>query len=56
VALDAGAEGEKVRVQNLTSHAFLFAEVVGPGKVRITPDSPPALQTAPARFDRRLEQ
>jgi flagella basal body P-ring formation protein FlgA len=56
VALDAGAEGEKVRVQNLTSHAFLFAQVVGPGKVRITPDSPPALQTAPARFDRRLEQ
>jgi flagellar basal body P-ring formation protein FlgA len=55
VALDAGAEGEKVRVQNLTSHAFLFAQVVGPGKVRITPDSPPALPTAPARFDRRLE-
>ncbi len=38
VALDAGAEGEKVRVQNLTSHAFLFAQVIGPGKVRITPD------------------
>jgi flagellar basal body P-ring formation protein FlgA len=56
VALDAGAEGERVRVQNLTSHAFLFAQVVGPGKVRITPDSPPALPTAPARFDRRLEQ
>ncbi len=56
VALDAGAAGEKVRVQNLTSHAFLVAEVVGAGKVRITPDSPPALQTAPARFDRRLEQ
>jgi flagella basal body P-ring formation protein FlgA len=56
VALDAGAEGAKVRVQNLTSHAFLFAEVVGPGRVRITPDSPPALPTAPARYDRRLDQ
>jgi flagella basal body P-ring formation protein FlgA len=55
VALDAGAEGEKVRVQNMTSHAFMFAQVIGPGKVRVTPDSPPALPTAPARFDRRLE-
>jgi flagellar basal body P-ring formation protein FlgA len=63
VALDAGAQGEKVRVQNLTSHAFLFAQVIGPGKVRVTPDSPAplanssaALPTAPARFDRRVEQ
>jgi flagella basal body P-ring formation protein FlgA len=56
MALDAGAEGEKVRVQNLASHAFLFAEVVGPGRVRVTPDAPPALPTAPARYDRRLDQ
>jgi flagellar basal body P-ring formation protein FlgA len=56
IALDAGADGERVRVQNLSSHAFLFAQVVGPGKVRITPDAPPALPTAPGRFDRRLEQ
>jgi flagella basal body P-ring formation protein FlgA len=56
VALDAGAEGEKVRIQNLTSHAFLFAQVIGPGQVRVTPESPPALPTAPARFDRRTEQ
>jgi flagellar basal body P-ring formation protein FlgA len=56
VALDAGAEGEKIRVQNPTSHAFLFAEVVGPGKVQITPDSPPAFQTVPPRYDQRLEQ
>ena len=56
VALDAGAEGEKIRVQNLTSRAFLFAEVVGPGQVRVTPDAPAALQTAPAALrsaDRR---
>jgi flagella basal body P-ring formation protein FlgA len=54
VALDAGAEGDKIRVQNLNSHAFLFAEVVGPGQVRITPDAPAALRTAPARFDRNI--
>jgi flagella basal body P-ring formation protein FlgA len=54
VALDAGAEGEKIRVQNITSHAFLFARVIGPGHVRVTPDAPAALPTAPARFDRRL--
>jgi flagellar basal body P-ring formation protein FlgA len=56
VAIDAGAEGEKVRVQNLTSHAYLMAEVVGPGKVRVTPEVPAALQTAPVRFDRRIIQ
>jgi flagella basal body P-ring formation protein FlgA len=54
VALDAGAEGERVRVQNTTSHAFLFAEVIGPGQVRVTPDAPPALPTAPVRYDRRI--
>ena len=53
-ALDDGAAGDKIRIQNTTSHAFLFAEVVGPGQVRVTTDSPPALQTVPARFDRRL--
>ncbi len=26
IALDAGAEGDKIRVQNMTSHAFLFAQ------------------------------
>jgi flagella basal body P-ring formation protein FlgA len=54
VALDAGVDGERIRVQNMTSHAFLFAQVVGPGQVRVTPDAPPALPMAPARFDRRL--
>jgi flagellar basal body P-ring formation protein FlgA len=56
VALDAGAEGDKVRVQNLTSRAYLFAQVIGPGKVRVTPDSPAALTTIPARYAQRLEQ
>jgi flagellar basal body P-ring formation protein FlgA len=54
VALDAGAEGEKIRVQNMTSKAFLFAQVIGPGQVRVTPDAPAALPIAPARFDRRI--
>jgi flagella basal body P-ring formation protein FlgA len=54
IAIDAGADGEQIRVQNITSHAFLFARVVGPGQVRVTPDAPPALPTAPARFDGRL--
>lgn len=52
LALDAGAEGEKIRVQNPTSHAFLFAEVIGPGQVRITPDAPAALRSIPALSDR----
>ena len=53
VAIDGGAEGDKVRVQNLTSRAYLFAQVIGPGRVRITPGSP-ALASLPARFDQRL--
>lgn len=54
IALDTGAEGERIRVQNITSHAYLFAQVVGPGQVRVTPDAPPALPTAPPRFESRL--
>jgi flagellar basal body P-ring formation protein FlgA len=53
VALDAGAERDEIRVQNMTSHAFLFARVVGPGQVRVTPNAPAALQTVPARYARR---
>jgi flagella basal body P-ring formation protein FlgA len=55
IALDAGADGEKIRVQNITSHAYLFAQVVGPGQVRVTPDAPAALPTVPVRFDRRMD-
>ena len=53
LAIDTGADGEKIRVQNITSHAFLFAEVVGPGQVRVMPDAPAALATVPVPFDRR---
>jgi flagella basal body P-ring formation protein FlgA len=54
VALEAGAEGDKIRVQNMNSHAFMAAEVVGPGLVRINPNAPAAMPTAPARFDRNV--
>lgn len=56
VALDAGAEGEKVRVQNLTSKAFLFAEVTGRGQVRVLPNAGAALPTVPARYDSRYNR
>jgi flagella basal body P-ring formation protein FlgA len=56
VAMEAGAEGERIRVQNQTSHALLFAEVIGPGQVRVMPDSAGALPPPSAHFDRRLAQ
>src|SRR5271165_1739372 len=54
IAIDAGADGEVIRVQNINSRLFLFARVVGPGQVSVTPDAPAAFQTIPARFDRRV--
>jgi flagella basal body P-ring formation protein FlgA len=55
IALDTGADGDRIRVRNTTSHAYLFAQVVGPGEVRVTPDAPPALLTAPPPlFEPRL--
>ncbi len=46
-ALEAGAVGERVRVLNTVSRAVLDAEVTGPGKVRVQPDSAPI--TPPGR-------
>jgi flagellar basal body P-ring formation protein FlgA len=40
VALDAGAAGDRIRVQNKNSRVLLTAEVTGPGTVRITPELP----------------
>lgn len=37
LALDTGAEGERIRIQNPTSRALIFAEVAGAGLVRVTP-------------------
>jgi flagella basal body P-ring formation protein FlgA len=56
VALDAGAEGERIRVQNANSKAYMFADVVGPGKVKIAPGAPAASSTLPARADKTVRR
>jgi flagella basal body P-ring formation protein FlgA len=43
VALEAGAAGERIRVQNPSSRAVLEAEVIGPGAVRVAPSVGPLL-------------
>jgi flagella basal body P-ring formation protein FlgA len=50
VAMEAGAAGDRIRVQNQSSRVLVTAEVIGPGTVRVLPDALPA---ANARFDRR---
>ncbi len=54
VAVEAGAEGDHIRVQNLNSHALLMAQVVGPGVVRVTPDVPATFPAGTISFDRRI--
>jgi hypothetical protein len=41
-------------VQNQTSRALLFAQVIGPGQVRVTPDTSATLPATSPRFDRRI--
>lgn len=41
VAMDSGATGERIRVLNPSSRAVVEAEVIGPGRVRVTPESMP---------------
>jgi flagella basal body P-ring formation protein FlgA len=41
VAMESGATGERIRVLNPSSRAVVVAEVIGPGRVRVTPDSTP---------------
>jgi len=52
-ALDDGAEGERIRVQNVNSRVFAYADVIGPDRVRIVigTATPNAL---PIRADRRV--
>jgi flagella basal body P-ring formation protein FlgA len=50
-AIDDGAEGDRIRVQNTNSHAFVYADVVGPDHVRVVPG--PVAPTLPSRLDRR---
>ncbi len=45
VAMESGATGERIRVLNPSSRAVVEAEVIGPGRVRVTPESTP-LSTA----------
>jgi flagella basal body P-ring formation protein FlgA len=40
-ALESGAIGERIRVLNPASRAVIEAEVMGPGRVRVTPDAIP---------------
>jgi flagella basal body P-ring formation protein FlgA len=37
IARESGAEGDRVHVENPTSHAIVEAEVTGPGEVRVAP-------------------
>ena len=48
VALESGATGERIRVLNPSSRAVVVAEVIGPGRVRVTPDSTPISTAARA--------
>jgi flagella basal body P-ring formation protein FlgA len=48
-ALQDGAVGETIRVQNVASRAVLEAEVIGPGRVRIAPNSLPVERPAPGQ-------
>jgi len=41
VAMDSGASGERIRVLNPSSRAVVEAVVIGPGAVRVMPDSIP---------------
>ncbi|HEY1932292.1 MAG TPA: flagellar basal body P-ring formation chaperone FlgA [Acetobacteraceae bacterium] len=47
VAQESGATGERIRVLNPVSHAVVAAEVIGPGHVRIMPDSTPIAMLGP---------
>jgi flagella basal body P-ring formation protein FlgA len=43
VALEDGGMGDRVRVQNPSSHAVVMAEVTGDGEVRVEPGRPPVV-------------
>jgi flagella basal body P-ring formation protein FlgA len=46
VAMDSGATGERIRVLNPSSRAVVEAEVIGPGRVRVTPEGMPISMAA----------
>lgn len=47
VAQESGATGERIRVLNPASRAIVEAEVIGPGRVRIMPDTAPVAMLGP---------
>ena len=46
VAQETGATGERIRVLNPTSRALVEAEVIGPGRVRVRPETTPVAVAA----------
>jgi flagellar basal body P-ring formation protein FlgA len=48
-ALDAGAEGDHIRVQNPVSHAVVQAQVMADGRVRVAPGAMPLVPAAGQR-------
>jgi len=46
-ALEDGGMGDRVRVQNPTSHAVIIAEITGDAEVRVEPGRAPIVLTAP---------
>jgi flagellar basal body P-ring formation protein FlgA len=55
-ALDAGAEGDQIRVQNPVSHAVVQAEVMGDGRVRVAPDAVPLVPATTQRTAGLIER
>ena len=49
-AMEAGALGDRVSVLNPTSRAVIEAEVIGPGRVRVLPESTPLVAPGGTRF------
>ncbi|MBS0642385.1 MAG: flagellar basal body P-ring formation protein FlgA, partial [Proteobacteria bacterium] len=46
VAVETGAEGDRIRVQNMSSKALLIGQVVAAGTVRVASDIPATYPTA----------
>ncbi len=55
-ALDAGAEGDQIRVQNPVSHAIVQAQVMADGRVRIAPGAVPLVPATRQRTAGLIER
>ena len=55
-ALDAGAEGDQIRVQNPVSHAGVQAQVMADGRVRVAPGAMPLVPAAGQRTAGLIER